>query len=80
MASKYRVAYLPEADQVRRSLPIKARTALAVKMRAIAANPLKYGRGGVRSLHETFGGGYGLVWYLDNQRDQITVTQITWAK
>ncbi len=74
------VVYLPGAEQVRRSLPMKARAALAVKMRMIAANPLNYGRGGVSSLHETFGGGYGLVWYYDNAKDQITVTQIIWGK
>ncbi len=78
----YQVIFKPQADEIRRTLPVGAKAALRVKLNAIARNPHKHGHhigAGERAC--PFGGSNrGLIIYIDDAKRLITVTNILWAK
>ncbi|KWW97772.1 hypothetical protein TH66_20125 [Carbonactinospora thermoautotrophica] len=80
----YRVVFDPRADEIRRTLPLRAKVALKAKLALIFKDPTAYGRQYGSSPYMRacpFGGNdQGLIIYIDDMRQTITVTDIVWVE
>ncbi|MCX9190384.1 hypothetical protein C3Y87_02920 [Carbonactinospora thermoautotrophica] len=78
----YRIIFDPQADAVRKTLPLAAKVALRALLAALVRDPTVVGRSvGGNPFHRSASfGKHGLVFYFDDMRQTITIKEIIWAK